>query len=141
MRAEGTVSVPREERVHRPGVGGRRNTGDLYRSRTLGASAVGDRTRTYTARFLSEDFETGSRRKLPTDPQSGDWRGSHWVVPRSPRTSQLERSPANQAPDFPDSLTSYPCCLGSAGRSKGARGSRVVWLCPFERVPSFLWSS
>ena len=49
--------------------------------------------------------------------------------------------PAHQAPDFPDSLTSCPCCLASAGRWRGARGARVVWPGPFERVPSFLWFS
>ena len=68
MRAERTVSTPREERVHRAVVGGRRNTGDLYGFRTCGASTVDDRTRTYRFRFFIEDFETGSRRKLPTNP-------------------------------------------------------------------------
>ena len=54
VRAERTVSVPRDECVNRPGVGGRRKTGDFCWSRTLGALAVGDRTWTYPVTFLSE---------------------------------------------------------------------------------------
>ena len=121
MRPERTVSVPREERLHRPGVGGRRNTGDFYRSRTLGASAVGDRTRTSPVR-LSGEFETRFPRKLPADQGQETGTGLTGWLRAGPEPANRSSAPPTKLRISPDTLTSSPCCYGSADGSLSRSG-------------------
>ena len=90
---------------------------------------------------VNEDFETGSRRNLPTNPGQKTGAGLTGFLRAQAQNQPIGAHPAHQAPDFPNSLTPCLCFLASAGRWRGAVGPRVVWPGPFERVPSFLWFS
>ena len=116
MRPERTVSVPREERVHRPGVGGRRMDRGLVTSPYVGGIGSGRQDPDVTVQVLQWRVRNAVPEKTPSRPGPGDWHGPHWVAARRPRASQSEFSPAHQAQDLPGHPDFLPMLLWSRER-------------------------
>ena len=92
MRPERTVSVPREGRGHRPGVGGRRMDRGLVTFPHVWGFGSGRQDPGVTGQVLQWRVRNPVPEKSPSRPGPGDGHGPHWVA---------ARSPARQAPDLP----------------------------------------
>ena len=83
---------------------------------------MGDRTRTSPVRFFSGEFETRSQRKLPADQGQETGTGLTGWLRACPEPANRSSAPPTKLRIFPDTLTSGPCCYGSADRSLSRSG-------------------
>ena len=75
---------------------------------------MGDRTRTSPVRFFSGEFETRSRRNLPAGQGQETGTGLSGLLRAGPEPANRSAAPPAKRRIFPDTLTSCPCCYGSA---------------------------
>ena len=131
MRPERTVSVPREGRGHRPGVGGRRMDRGLVTFPHVWGFGSGRQDPGVTGQVLQWRVRNPVPEKSPSRPGPGDGHGPHWVAARRPRASQSECSPARQAPDLPG----HPDFLRVLLCFRGGWLSRGGLLRPLREIP------
>jgi len=114
VRPERTVSVPREERVHRPGVGGRRMDRGLVMSLHVGGFGSGRQDPDVTGQ-VQWRVRTRSPRNLPADQGQETGTGLTGWLRAGPEPAKSEFSPAHQAQDLPGHPDFQPLLLWSRG--------------------------
>ena len=93
---------------------------------------MGDRTRTSRlVRFFSGEFQTRSRTKLPADQGQETGTGLTRLLRACPEPANRSAAPPTKLRIFLDTLTSSPCCYGSADCSL-SRGGLAV---PLREIP------
>ena len=83
---------------------------------------MGDRTRTSPVRFFSGEFETRSQRKLPAYQVQETGTGLTGWLRAGPEPANRSSAPPTKLRISPDTLTSSPCCYGSADGSLSRSG-------------------
>ena len=83
---------------------------------------MGDRTRTSPVRFFSGEFETRSPIKLGANQGQETGTGLTGLLRAGPEPANRSAAPPTKLRIFPDTLTSCPCCYGSADGSLSRGG-------------------
>ena len=122
------MSVPREERVHRPGVGGRRMDRGLVTSLHVGGFGSGRQDPDVTGQ-VQWRVRTRSPRNLPADQGQETGTGLTGWLRAGPEPDSRSSALSTKLRISPDTLTSSPCCYGPAdslSRSGLAGPSREI---------------